>query len=89
MTKTAALVFLALSIGCSSCALAWSDLTGTITGTIEKINISARDITLDDGKTFSVERGINLAKFKAGDKVQLHIENRNGMKMVAKLTKST
>ena len=65
----------------SAQALPWSDFSGTITS----IDVSSRQIDLDNGRTFYVQRGINLAKFKAGDKVTLHAEERLGKQMVTKL----
>jgi Cu/Ag efflux protein CusF len=65
----------------SALALPWSDFSGTI----KSVDASTRQIDLDNGRTYYVQRGINLAKFKAGDKVALHTEEQLGKRMVTKL----
>jgi Cu/Ag efflux protein CusF len=65
----------------SALALPWSDYSGTI----KSIDLSTRQIDLDNGRAFYVQRGINLAKFKVGDKVALHTEEQLGKQMVTKL----
>ena len=66
---------------------AFSLSANDLSGTIESIDIPARQVVLDDGSTYFVRRGINLAKFAVGDKVTLHMEDENGKRMVTKLTK--
>jgi Cu/Ag efflux protein CusF len=65
----------------SALALQWSDFSGTI----KSLDVSTRQIDLDNGRTYYVQRGINLAKFKVGDKVALHTEEQLGKQMVTKL----
>ena len=65
----------------SALALAWSDVSGTI----KSIDVSTRQIDIDNGRTYYVQRGVNLAKFKAGDKVTLRTEDEHGKPMVTKL----
>src|SRR5882672_9953253 len=81
--KAVAWLALAASIMALSSALAlpWSDFSGTI----KSIDLSTRQIDLDNGRTYYVQRGINLAKFKVGDKVALHTEEQLGKQMVTKL----
>jgi Cu/Ag efflux protein CusF len=79
--KAVAGLALAVAALNSAQALPWSDFSGTITS----IDVSSRQIDLDNGRTFYVQRGINLAKFKAGDKVSLHTEEQLGKQMVTKL----
>ena len=55
---------------------------------IGSIDWTTRQIVLDDGKTYLVQRGINLAKFKAGDQVTLESEDERGKVLVTKLTKA-
>jgi Cu/Ag efflux protein CusF len=55
---------------------------------IGSIDWTTRQIILTDGKTYSVQRGINLAKFKAGDNVTLESEDERGKIIVTKMTKA-
>jgi|SRR5882672_3931456 len=81
--KAVAWLALAASIMALSSALAlpWSDFSGTI----KNIDVSTRQIDLDNGRTYYVQRGINLAKFKAGDKVTIRTEEEHGKPMVTML----
>jgi Cu/Ag efflux protein CusF len=65
----------------SALALPWSDVSGTI----RSIDVSTRQVDLDNGRTYYVQRGINLAKFKAGDRVTLRTEDEHGKQTVTKL----
>jgi len=81
MAKAAlAAVFLSLLSGSAYAAL-WSDFVGTI----KTIDIQARELGLEDGKVYHVRRGINLAHFKPGEKVTIHIEERDREEMITKL----
>jgi hypothetical protein len=62
----------------------WNDYHS---GNIRSIDISTRQVVLDDGNTYSVRRGIDLAKFTIGEKVTLHTEDENGREIVTKVTK--
>jgi len=76
------LLFLALLPGAARAVL-WSDFIGTI----KTIDISSREVALEDGKVYEVQRGINLARFKPGEKVTIHIEEKNRREMITKLRK--
>ncbi len=77
-----AALFLLLLSG-SAYGVLWSDFIGTI----KTIDISTREVTLEDGKVYPVQRGINLARFKPGEKVTIHIEEHNRQEMITKLRK--
>ena len=64
-------------------AFAWNDILGTI----RSLDRGTREIVLDDGKSFPVVRGINLAKFKEGDRVVLHTETQKGKEFIMKMSK--
>jgi hypothetical protein len=55
---------------------------------IGSIDWTTRQIVLADGTTYSVQRGINLAKFKAGDNVTLESKDEHGKTIVTKMTKA-
>ena len=74
-------VFLCALVG-SGLAFAYDDVTGVIA----KIDIPSRQLVLDGERTYPVMRGINLAKFKPGDKVTIRTEEMGGKKdMVTKI----
>jgi hypothetical protein len=55
---------------------------------IASIDWTTRHIVLTDGNAYSVQRGINLAKFKAGDNVTLESKDEAGKIIVTKMTKA-
>jgi hypothetical protein len=76
-------VFLCALVG-SALAFAYDDVTGVIA----KIDIPSRQLVLDGERTYPVMRGIDLAKFKPGDKVTIRTEEMSGKKdMVTKIKK--
>ena len=59
-----------------------------VTGVIEKIDIPSRQLVLDGERTYPVARGIDLAKFKLGEKVTVHTEELGGKKdLITKIKK--
>ncbi len=61
--------------------------TDNAVGTVKSIDVFARQIVLENGEAYPVLRGINLAKFKAGDKIVLATEDRKGTRTIVKLSK--
>lgn len=66
----------------SSFAWAWSDVSGTI----DKVNMKAHEVVLDNGQTYMLERGVKMGGLKKGEKVTLTWEDQKGKNMVNKLT---
>jgi Cu/Ag efflux protein CusF len=66
-------------------AWAWSDVTGMI----KSIDMKKHEITLDDGKTYMVEKKVKLSDLKTGDKVMVSTEVQKGKNMANKVTKSS
>ena len=56
-------------------------------GTIKSIDVFARQVVLENGEAYPVVRGINLGRFKPGDKVVLQTEDRKGAPTIVKLSK--
>ena len=85
--KKIAISFVAFSLIASvSTAWAWSDVTGTV----DKVDTQARQITLDDGKTYTREPSVSLASVKTGDKVTLSVEKKSdGTNVANKLMKAS
>lgn len=78
-------------IGAFLCALLGSRLafaSDDATGVIEKIDIPSRQLVLDGERTYPVARGIDLGKFKPGDKITVHTEDFGGKKdLITKIKK--
>jgi Cu/Ag efflux protein CusF len=83
MTKISTATLSVWMIMSSGLALAATDVSGVI----GSVDWTIRQIVLVDGATYTIRRGIDLAKFKAGDKVTLRTEDVNGKNIVTKLTK--
>jgi Cu/Ag efflux protein CusF len=62
-------VLAALAIlGAATTAFA-AEPTHKTTGKIKSIDLMRHVVTLEDGSTFKVERGVNIKRIKAGEKV--------------------
>lgn len=63
-------------------AWAWSDVSGTV----DKVNTKNREVTLDNGQTYVIEKKIRMGNLKSGEKVTLSWEAQKGKNMVNKVT---
>ncbi len=79
------LIIPAIAALAMSTSLAWS---ADVSGVIKSIDANAHQITLDDGKTYTVDQSVKLTDFKAGDKVMVSAEVQNGKNMANKVTKA-
>jgi len=68
----------------SSPSLGWSHVSGSITS----IDPNARQIALDDGKTYTLQTDVSLTNITVGDKVTLNTETKGKQHIVNKVTKS-
>lgn len=66
---TAAVAVLALGATSAMAAGMNSNMTEKATGTIKSIDGAKSELTLQDGKTFDVAKGVNLADMTPGEKV--------------------
>ncbi len=66
----------------SSFAWAWSDVSGTV----DKINTKAREVTLDNGQIYVFQKNVRMGALKKGEKVTLSWEDQKGKNMVNKMT---
>jgi hypothetical protein len=57
-------------------------------GSISSIDPNARQITLDNGTAYTLERSVNLADLAVGDKVTVSTEMRRGEHIVNKVSKT-
>jgi Cu/Ag efflux protein CusF len=60
----------------------------TKTGDVKSTDIAKHELTLASGDTFEVPNGVKLEKFKAGDKVAITYETKDGKMMASKVRHS-
>jgi hypothetical protein len=65
-------------------AIAWA--SSDVTGTVDHLDWTTRQISLADGKRYSVVRGIDMGRFKAGDRVTIRVEDEGGKELITKMT---
>jgi hypothetical protein len=63
---------------------AWSHVSGSITS----IDPSAHQIVLDNGKTYTVQSGVDLSNLAVGNKVTVNTETKGKQHLVNKVTVS-
>lgn len=57
-------------------------------GTIKSLDSAAHTVTLDTGKVCHCATTVDLAKFKAGDKVNMAFADRNGKPECCEMTRA-
>lgn len=62
--------------------------TQTKTGDIKSTDTAKHELTLSDGATFSVPSKMKLDTFKAGDKVAITYETKDGKMVASKVNHS-
>jgi Cu/Ag efflux protein CusF len=60
----------------------------TKTGDIKSTDVAKHELTLASGDTFEVPSGVKLEKFKAGDKVAITYETKDGKMLASKVRHS-
>lgn len=73
-----------LAVMTSSPSWAWSKVTGSITG----VDPNAHQITLNNGKTYSLQSDVSMTNLAAGDKVTVTAEAKAGKNIASKVTKT-
>jgi Cu/Ag efflux protein CusF len=64
------IVFGALAAA-SLIGLAGAAYAADATGTIKSLNVAKDRVTLDNGATYDIAKGVNLSGFKVGEKIKL------------------
>jgi Cu/Ag efflux protein CusF len=82
MRKVAVFALAASFAMSTGMAWAWSDVSGTV----DKINAKNREVTLDNGQSYMIQKKIRMGNLKKGAKVTFSWEARNGKNMVNKVT---
>ena len=54
-----------------------------ISGAVVSVDASAGTVTLDDGKTYTLPQGFDLAALKAGEKVKATVDDSDPSKITA------
>jgi hypothetical protein len=73
------------ALAVSAPAWAWSHVSGSI----NSIDPKARQITLDNGTTYTLERKVQLSTLAVGDKVTVNTEMKGKKHLVNKVTKTS
>lgn len=63
-------------------AWAWSDVSGTI----DKVNTKNREVVLDNGQTYMIQKTVRMGNLKNGAKVTFSWEEQKGKNLVNKVT---
>lgn len=73
------------ALAVSAPAWAWSHVSGSI----NSIDPKARQITLDNGTTYTLESKVKLSSLAVGDKVTVNTEMKGKRHLVNKVTKTS
>jgi hypothetical protein len=80
------MVPLSLAVVMAIATPAWA--SAQVSGSISSIDPNAREIVLDNGKTYSVQPDVDLAKLAPWDKVTMNTETKGKQNIVDKVTKT-
>ena len=75
----------ALLVAGTGASLAWTHVSGSIT----KLDSSAHSLTLNNGKTYELQSGVDASALAVGDKVTVNTEMKGHQRMVNKVTKAS
>ncbi len=78
MGKVLTVVAAAAILGAATTAFA-ADAPHRTTGKIKSIDLMRHVVTLEDGSTFKAERGVNIKRLKAGEKVTVTTSKFGGI----------
>jgi Cu/Ag efflux protein CusF len=73
------------ALALSAPAWAWSHVSGSI----NSIDPKARQITLDNGTTYTLQSKVQLSSLAVGDKVTVNTETKGKKHLVNKVTKNS
>jgi Cu/Ag efflux protein CusF len=71
MRKALSVLAVLAALGATSALAATSGMSEKATGTIKSIDKAKSELILKDGKTFDVQKGVDLAALKPGEKVTI------------------
>jgi Cu/Ag efflux protein CusF len=79
-------VVLAAAILCVATTAIAAEAPHRTTGKIKSIDLMGHVVTLEDGSTFKVERGVNIKRIKAGEKVTVTTSKFGGIVEASAIT---
>jgi len=79
------MIFLSLAVVTALSMPAWASTE--VSGSINSIDPNAREIVLDNGKTYTLQPGVDMAKLAPWDKVTINTETKGNQNIVDKVTK--
>jgi len=80
------MIFLSLAVVTALSVPAWASTE--VSGSINSIDPNAREIVLDNGKTYTLQPGVDMAKLAPWDKVTINTETKGSQNIVDKVTKT-
>jgi len=78
-------IFLSLAVVTALSMPAWASTE--VSGSINSIDPNAREIVLDNGKTYTLQPGVDMAKLAPWDKVTINTQTKGNQNIVDKVTK--
>ena len=79
------MIFLSLAVVTALSMPAWASTE--VSGSINSIDPNAREIVLDNRKTYTLQPGVDLAQLAPWDKVTINTETKGNQNIVDKVTK--
>jgi len=80
------MIFLSLAVVTALSMPAWASTE--VSGSINSVDPNAREIVLDNGKTYTLQPGVDMAKLAPWDKVTINTETKGNQNIVDKVTKT-
>jgi hypothetical protein len=80
------MVLLTLAIATAVSMPAWASTE--VSGSISSVDPNAREIVLDNGKTYTLQPSVDMAKLAPWDKVTINTETKGKQNIVDKVTKT-
>jgi Cu/Ag efflux protein CusF len=85
MSKMLNVLAVAAILGAATTAFA-AEPTHKATGRIKSVDVMRHVVTLEDGSTYKVARGVNIKRMKAGEKVTVTTSKFGGTVEVSAIT---
>jgi hypothetical protein len=79
------MILLSLAVVTAIAMPAWASIE--VSGSINSVDPNRREIVLDNGKTYTLEPSVDMAKLAPWDKVTINTETKGGQNIVDKVTK--
>jgi hypothetical protein len=82
-------ILIGAAIAASVIGLSGAAFAGETTGVIKSLNSTKDVVTLDNGATYDVAKGVNLSNFKVGEKVTITYSQAGKMMDATAITRAS